>query len=538
MKNWKNALLATWVTLLVLVYAVSFLAPAVGLFHDDGIYTVTAKALAEGKGYRIISLPEEIPQTKYPPLFPLLLTALWKLNPSFPGNVYWLKLVPMAAAGLWLWLSYKLLERELGSSRVAAVLTLIAASSFWTVYLSATLLSETLFAALTTGCLLLLRRCEEGPDDGRRLFWSAALAAGAVLTRTIGVCLVLAGVLALFGRRRFLRGLMFLAYSAAMTAPWFVWVYLQRGSGSTGAGYYTLANYTNWNIVLNYDWAQKATVLFVNALHLLLTLAWPLGFASPPPLWTLLLLGLLLMVGIVSYPLKQASSLLLYYILYLGVVLAWAWPPARFLAVIYPLSLLFLWRPIALLLKAGFLDRLRSDWIALVAVACLAVSAGWRLPCNAMSAARTGHVRMTAETVYDWGDFISITSWIRTATPQSAILMGNIDPLLFLYTGRKAVRPFQAQPLALFYTTGVKTSPLGSPCDLGEGIRSSGTTHLVVTSTGDYSEEPFFDRLREEFDRSHPGVLSPVYHGSRPGFAVYSVDRNKLLASSALAACR
>ncbi len=28
-----------------------------GLFHDDGIYTVVAKSLYQGDGYRIISLP-------------------------------------------------------------------------------------------------------------------------------------------------------------------------------------------------------------------------------------------------------------------------------------------------------------------------------------------------------------------------------------------------------------------------------------------------------------------------------------------------
>src|SRR5437879_3951892 len=30
-----------------------------GQCHDDGVYTVTAKALAEGNGYRLISLPGE-----------------------------------------------------------------------------------------------------------------------------------------------------------------------------------------------------------------------------------------------------------------------------------------------------------------------------------------------------------------------------------------------------------------------------------------------------------------------------------------------
>lgn len=53
-----------WPPVVALALALSaltfFLAPGiVGLFHDDGIYVVVAKAINEGKGYRIISLPRE-----------------------------------------------------------------------------------------------------------------------------------------------------------------------------------------------------------------------------------------------------------------------------------------------------------------------------------------------------------------------------------------------------------------------------------------------------------------------------------------------
>jgi len=46
-------------------YAIGFAAPGFDVYHDDGIYLVTAKALADGSGYKIISLPEPIAQTRY-----------------------------------------------------------------------------------------------------------------------------------------------------------------------------------------------------------------------------------------------------------------------------------------------------------------------------------------------------------------------------------------------------------------------------------------------------------------------------------------
>ena len=63
---------------LIWPYAALFRAPASGSYHDDGVYLVTARALAEGEGYRIISLPDEPVQTKYPVLFPFLLSLIWR----------------------------------------------------------------------------------------------------------------------------------------------------------------------------------------------------------------------------------------------------------------------------------------------------------------------------------------------------------------------------------------------------------------------------------------------------------------------------
>src|SRR5205814_7604879 len=64
-----------------------------GRGHDDSVYLTTAKALATGEGYRIISLPYEPAQTKYPPFYPLLLSFLWRLYPHFPENLAWMMLL-------------------------------------------------------------------------------------------------------------------------------------------------------------------------------------------------------------------------------------------------------------------------------------------------------------------------------------------------------------------------------------------------------------------------------------------------------------
>ena len=67
------------VGMLAAMYMTLARTPAAGTFHDDGIYLVTAKSLAEDHGYRIISIPGEPPQTKYPILFPWLVSLVWRL---------------------------------------------------------------------------------------------------------------------------------------------------------------------------------------------------------------------------------------------------------------------------------------------------------------------------------------------------------------------------------------------------------------------------------------------------------------------------
>ena len=61
--------------------------PSFGDLHDDSLYYVSAKSLADGGAYRIESLPGEPSQTKYPPLYPLLLSVAWRMNSEFLQNL-------------------------------------------------------------------------------------------------------------------------------------------------------------------------------------------------------------------------------------------------------------------------------------------------------------------------------------------------------------------------------------------------------------------------------------------------------------------
>ena len=189
---------------LVTIYGICYFAPGYGLFDDDGIYLVTAKSLAEGTGYRIISLPSAIPQTKYPPVFPTLLAGVWKIYPHFPQNTYALKLVPLVSMFGWLWSSYLLLRRMAASPTVCRYIILLTVAVPWVVCLSVTLMAEMTFACLLTATLLILTRLDEREKSRMgTVILASAFTGAAILTRTAGLPLAFAGALTLLLSRKF-----------------------------------------------------------------------------------------------------------------------------------------------------------------------------------------------------------------------------------------------------------------------------------------------------------------------------------------------
>src|ERR1019366_9667586 len=61
--------------------------PHFGILQDDGVYLIDGKALAQGDGFRILSLPAQPYDTRYPPLYPLYLSLAWRAVPSYPANL-------------------------------------------------------------------------------------------------------------------------------------------------------------------------------------------------------------------------------------------------------------------------------------------------------------------------------------------------------------------------------------------------------------------------------------------------------------------
>jgi hypothetical protein len=197
-----------WLGLLALIVCFVWLLQArndtarFGRLHDDTIYLATAQAIASQGRPVLPSLPGEPDQTKYPLLYPYLLSLVWTVSPAFPANLALASSISTVLAIAILVSAFLYLKRWEGIGPGAALFAVAICCSLEPfLVVSSNLLSETLFIFLAIAAFSL------GDSESEK----GALLAGGVaglclLTRSVGIT-VIAGIAAAYlwrGDRRHL----------------------------------------------------------------------------------------------------------------------------------------------------------------------------------------------------------------------------------------------------------------------------------------------------------------------------------------------
>jgi hypothetical protein len=455
----QRAIIAIYFAALAVVYAIAWLAPAIGLYRDDAVYLVAAKAIAAGQA---------VPQTQYPPLFPSVL-ALFTLVSL---QAQWLKLLPLACAAGWLLMTRKLLLK-MGASRNGALLLVgLTAASPTIVFLSTNLMAEPLFALLMTAALLALL------ED--RALVAGIFAGLATLTLTAGIPLIAACILTLVVRRRFRSAVIFAAVAMVMVAPWFGWSLAHANN-----------SYLASNILTGLAASEKLVVLGRNLMSLL---------GSPFSLLTGLTstFAVVVTILVLSWSLYVRRQLVpdLFIALYCLTLLCWTWPPERFVAPILPLVLWMVWRVFRLMER-------REALAALVFVgSLLPLSAdAIRIP----SARASGYFQIAGPPVDNWTEMQKLFVFIRGNTAPNSVLLANLDGVFYLNTGRKTIRGFDPSGFDLFYAAG---QSVVTPDRLSNAIAKAQVSYVVLTPDRGLAESASFHKSVEALERG--GVLEPV----------------------------
>lgn len=214
-----------------------------GVWHDDGTYMLIGKALAGGHGFTYDGVVGAPPATKFPPVYPLTLAAIWTVTRSIGAATLiatFINIALVAAAGAWFG---RVLHRD--AKLPLAVSLVVAAAGFASTDVIRTAvvpLSEPLFLLLVVLALAQWRTIEAAlgidrrDEEARSIAWRqlaipAVTLVGVVATRSAGLALVLAfGAALVLPRPSSSR----LGAAALVTGPAALFV-LAWGRWSTGA---------------------------------------------------------------------------------------------------------------------------------------------------------------------------------------------------------------------------------------------------------------------------------------------------------------
>jgi hypothetical protein len=416
--------------------------PHLGYYHDDSIYWVSARSLAQGGGYKIASLPGEPYQTKYPPLYPALLAGIWKINPDFPSNL------PLATSFAWLllpvylamcWLAF----RQFGFGwREQCILVAVTGLSPVAAVFSFSLMPELLFTALLLASVLLAERSLE-PTTAR---WLPVLAgicgALAYLTKSSAAPLLLTAPLCFALRKQFLKAALFFAAMLPAVAGWQWWVsgHLSRSWDLVTLYYTNYAGYQAYNVPLRdlplVVWHNLDA--FLMGVGRLLTFDVPFGSKHLERV-----VAVAAIAGCIR--LARRTHQLQYPLAALGIsalMLVWHFTPdQRFVFPLYPLLLAGLWTELANVFRA-----LRISWLKpAVADRGAALAGAGVLAAFALFVAATTVVGLFQFLPNLFGMYradlearLPAYQWIARHAPPQAQVFAYDDPMLFLYTGRKS----------------------------------------------------------------------------------------------------
>ncbi len=527
----------------VSVYFAAVNPDSFGFYHDDGIYLVTAKALAIGDGYRILSLPDEPRQTKYPPIFPLLLSFLWRLKPHFPSNLPIFFVFSTLCMLVFLALSAAFMMKHRYASAIEILLVLFLALFNWrAVILATSILSEALYAALAVGVLMLVSTANPKAITGKNLALGILLAL-ACLTRLAGISLLATILFRALVRRQFSRFLLPLVLASSMVAGWLLLCHLHpTAPDKSYVSYYT--NYfQDWRSMQQVDGTERQSSILrsvpkiagKNVISLLANI--PVVCLSAPTDWhkgmneTLLLLAILLgfflLILLIAgfWKTRSAGSGLLHFYMLMYFALHIFWPYAlyeRFLIPMLPFVLLFIISGARHLLHPciqGIRGNHHLGQMAGLAFAFIALASA--LSVGVFGSISGLHDQIVASKLSDAAitrEKKEVFTWLKTNSRSDDILTCYQDPVYYLYADRKAIRlPAPGE-----------NEPVESYADRLQKFIVQNKITLLLRTESDFSLESQSALRRNVFANaidSHPSDFAQVFCSTGHKIIAYRIPR-------------
>jgi hypothetical protein len=211
-------------------------------------------------------------------------------------------------------------------------------------------------------------------------------------------------------------------------------------------------------------------------------------------------------------------------------ILSWPFHPARYSMPLVPVLLLSLFHGVQA--ASAILElRTKTVWsgiivpvvvripIAMVALLMLGWLWGYVHIDRNQYLVQWGGFR----TSYGWLGFSETFSWIKKNTQKDDVLAAGYDPMYYLYTGRKAVRPWMHRPETYFYPYGNANPDLGSVEEIRKHLDELGVRFLIVNPMEGYSERVAVAELFDNLVRSYEVQPELVFESTDHFHRIYAL---------------
>ena len=459
--------LAAYVVSVVRLHPTNFF----GLTQDDTVYFSSAKALADGQGYILPSVPGTPRATHYPVLYPWMLSWVWRFNPSFPDNVKDALGLTVAFGCAFLVAAF-IFFRQLNAFNDLEVLFLTLFCGLQPIVrvYSANVLSDIPFAAFALG-ILVLSNCALRRSPGTAFTGlCGALAGLSMFIRVLGAPVAGGIWVAMLLRREWRKAAVFsvcvvpffvaLAWRALLSAPRQAPVDVSSCSGAWQGTWLSYTSYVGFLKLVGSHHGIFWPILKQNVLLLLLQpgiyFADP-RFIRPSDMGAVFTCVLCAMVVAGVFRLARKTGwqpVHFSLVFYLVPLLFWSYPIAgRCLIPFLPIFIAGLWFELRLLARRIWESLNRSQprterrlaALLTAALTAIVVGIGWAQAGNSRAISRESEQRglLRAEKTEAY-------SWLRANTPQGARVIAYEDVNLFLSSGRQGLRPVTFSPADLY----------------------------------------------------------------------------------------
>jgi len=476
-----------------------------GRYQDDAVYFSSAQALAQHQGYILPSFPGKPLRPRFPILYPLLLSGVWKLNPEFPGNLIWAIRLTEGFGCVLLLCTFFLLRCIVELGRIPSlILTTLCAFHPMLLRLSGLTMADVPFAAMFLLTLLIVNFALS-PEKSSGL--TAVIGVSAALSaslRTLGYAAVVGFLAYIIYRREYRRALVF-SLAAGVTISSILLLtahYIPRAAETSS--FLSKNTSSQWERLvifqteyIRFHWLMGIptvstffSILRENCLQIVSSPGPFLAGAFDRRSWLLTAgMSAIVLSGIVRQLRRpEWQALLFVTVPYVLILLVWPYPiMERFLLPLLPIFLIATVleskRLVSLAMSnmrapASWANRVLAVGICAILLGYTAF-AGWnyffrdRQQLREVESSQAKTLQQRRE----------VYSWIRDHTPAGAKIVAYDDVLLFLYSGRQALRPIVLLPTAAYSKipgsdSGDLAEDLAHLCD---APRDAGATYWLVT---------------------------------------------------------